>query len=111
MRQTFGVAEGTWTASERKKVLAILDEAISAAQAVPLDRDLLRQGWTSETVGRFCAWFLEKRHWIEDGWTPSRADEANMSMWFDYEGISPYEDDVLKRTFRRAADALRGPHP
>jgi len=105
------MAEGAWTASERTRVLAALDEAISAVQAVPLNQDLLRQGWTSEIVGRLCGWFEERRHRIEGGWTPSRADEVNMGMWFDSEGISPYEDDVLQRTFRRAAKALRGPHP
>jgi len=51
------MAEGAWTASERTKVLAALDEAISAIQSQPLNQDLLRQGWTSETVGRLCGWF------------------------------------------------------
>ena len=111
IRQTSGMAEGTWTAAERKKVLAALDEAISAAQTVTLEEDLLRQGWTSEAAERFCAWFQEKRYRIEGGWTPSRADEVNMGMWFDYEGISPYAEDVLKQAFRRAARALAGPHP
>lgn len=105
------MAEGGCTASERTKVLAALDEAISAIQSQPLNRDLLRQGWTSEMVGRLCGWFEEKRRRIEGGWTPSSSDGVNMGMWFDSEGISPYEDDVLQRAFRRAAEALRGPHP
>ena len=53
IRQTSGMAEGTWTAAERKKVLAALDEAISAAQTVTLEEDFLRQGWTSEAAERF----------------------------------------------------------
>jgi hypothetical protein len=105
------MAEGAGRASERTKVLAALDEAISAIKSQPLNQDLLLHGWTSETVGRLCGWFEERRGRIEGGWTPSSSDGVNMGMWFDSEGISPYEDDVLQRAFRRAAEAPQGRHP
>ena len=104
------MAEGNWTESERNRVLAALDKAIVAIRSQPLNQDLLRQGWTSEIVGRLCGWFEERRRRIEGGWTPSSSDRVNMGTWFDYEGISPYSDDALKRAFRRAAEALDHEH-
>jgi hypothetical protein len=44
-------------------------------------------------------------------WTPTSSDPVNMGVWFDSEGISPYEDDVLQQGFQRAAKALTGQHP
>jgi len=104
------MAEGNWTESERNRVLAALDKAIVAIRSQPLNQDLLRQGWTSEIVERFCRWFEERRLQVESGWTPASTDRVNMSMWFDYEGISPYADDALKTAFRRAPEALDPEH-
>jgi hypothetical protein len=98
-------------ASERSRVLAALDETIAFIRSQPLNQDLLRQGWTSEIVGRLCGWFEERRLRIEGGWTPTSSDPVNMGEWFDSEGISPYEDDVLQQGFQRAAKALAGQHP
>lgn len=87
-------------------MLKNLDDAIAAVRTQSLDQDLLSHGWTSEIVDRLAGWFEERRLQVESGWTPTSTDRVNMGMWFDHEGISPYADDVLKRAFRQAAEAL-----
>jgi hypothetical protein len=92
---------------DRDTAIRRISDVLQDVRLIRLDDGLRNHGWSDDLIERMFEYFEAMKERIARGWTPSRADEINMGMWFDSEGITPYEDDDLKRRFRTAADVVR----
>jgi hypothetical protein len=91
----------------REMAVREITDAVLHVRSIELDDRLRRHGWSRDLIERMSEYFETLSDRITNGWTPRRADEVNMGMWFDSEGITPYEDDELKTGFRTAANVIR----